>query len=140
MDRLLSWLCAMILAGGLAFAWDRHPPVHYVLPWWTGHMHLGLPDSLSSKLDDALKGEGVALQATKACRGQLDTQNAAIALQGRESAARMAAAEKGMSDARSVAESFRQASGKLSVFVPQGADELARWRSADQAVVGSLKP
>ena len=141
---LLQIVGLSLLGAGPVWYYDHHPawdftvpaPVRWVLPASWKHIVLG---SLASDRDKALAAAQTAQDATKTCRASLDSQNAAISLLARESAAKLAAANHDIEAARAVAESHRQASIVLRSYVPKGDDELARWRDADRAVGEALK-
>ena len=128
-----------LLGAGPVFWWDRHAPIgwHAHVLFW--HPGFDLPDSLQTQRDKALIAAQMAQDATKACRASLDSQNAAIAALARDSAAKLAAANRDIEAARAVAESHRQAAEVLRSYVPKGDDELSRWRDADREIGEAFK-
>lgn len=142
MDRLLTLLLSLILAGGGAWAlassdvsFTVPAPIRWVLP--DGLKHFSTP---GAQRDDALTEARKANDATATCQRNITAQNAAIAQLGRDSAAKLAAATKAQADARAVSESYRQASVALNAYRPKGSDLCARFEDADGAVVRSLQP
>jgi hypothetical protein len=80
------------------------------------------------------------MDATLACRDTLTAQSASIRSVAAEAAVNAASAAHALQSARSVAESYRQASLALKDYVPEGSDQCARWTDADRAVVKAMKP
>lgn len=139
---LLS-LIGVALLGGVPVWWIDHTsvsftvpaPVRWVLPESWKHF-----ESLASQRDNAVRAGNLALQATQACRGQLDSQNASIAVLSAKSTAALARAEHDVQSHAAVAESYRQASIVDNAYKPVGDDVCARFKDADRVVVGSLQP
>jgi hypothetical protein len=54
MDRMISYFIALMLAAGLAFGWDRHPPFawHTKVIFW--NVGFSIPQSLASQRDTAV--------------------------------------------------------------------------------------
>jgi hypothetical protein len=135
---ILQLIGLALLGAGPVYWWDRHPPVSFRMHVLFWHPGFDLPPSLASQRDNAVRAGSLALQSTQACRGQLDSQNASIAVLSAKSTAALARAEHDVQSHAAVAESYRQAAGVLGSYRPAGDDVCARFKDADRVVVGSL--
>lgn len=138
MDRLISFFITLIVAMGLALAYDRQAPAYLTLPIPIWRPKIELPGSLAFQRE-AVAQVGVEKAATKACQGALSVQGASIRTAAAVSADKLAKATHDLLSARVVAESLRVNIPALQAYQPKGADVCAAWADADKHVVEALK-
>jgi hypothetical protein len=137
MDRIITLLCALVLAAGAMAAWDRHPPLSLpVLPFW----HVALPPSLAQQRDDALAAMGRARNEQVTCLASLGQQNMEIESLSRYGDEITAKSTAALARAADENERLRAASAHVAQWRPQdGQDQCGAWGSADAAVTEALK-
>lgn len=133
MDRIITLLVTMTVAlaigAGGVWVYDRHPPIGFDVPWpasWVLRTRrIEAPDSLATRMAQA-----EALAAAR--KGELDRLARAGAAATEEASAGIAMAQPEIRAHQAIAAGLRD-------FVPAGADELTRWRSADAEVLEELR-
>jgi hypothetical protein len=132
MDRVLTLLCALILAAGGALAWDRHPPIRIPV----GPFHFDLPKSLAQERDDAIEERDSAKVNVHVLTRALETQNASVAALKRDSDARVAESVKAVLAASRASDGYRAQAARVLSAKPQSDDRCAE---ADRLILGTIR-
>lgn len=143
MDRLITLLCALILAGGVVFGMDRQPvwsftvpaPVRWVLPASWKHPTFS---SLASDRDSAIAGEAEWKASAFAFSSALKAQQAGVAALKAAGDVKLAAAAPLPQEARSG--QLAALSRRDAVLAVKPVDDRCVFaRSVDAAFMEGLK-
>jgi hypothetical protein len=137
---VITLLCALVLAAGAMFAWDRHQPISIPLLFW----HLKLPASLAQQRDDAMAQAAHAASEQQTCLASIRQQNAEITQVSVQGQAASAAAQAKLDAVSAVNDRLRAGAAKikgLGIGVTPLGDpgRCAAWESVDQTVKGALQ-
>lgn len=120
----------LAVGGAGVAAYDRHQPVSWhahVLFWSPGFDLSGGPITVANAARDKALAAGAAdLRARQACDVASAAQNAAVQALADQAAHAVGQSQKAVSDARSVAESLRQAQGKIAAYQPPPTEDRCK--------------
>lgn len=118
MDRIITLLCALVLAAGGALAWDRHPPIRIPVLFF----HYDLPKSLAQERDEAREAQRLAEANVSVLKAALDAQKTAVTAIRTESATRIAQSQKATQEASREVASYQRQVARVMSAKPASSD------------------
>ena len=135
---VIGAITLMAIGAGGMYQYDRHSPIGWhahVLFWDPG---IDLPPSLQDQRDQAIAALAKINQSNASCQAALTVQNIAANELAAQSSDAKAAVERELAGQRSTIAALRQASSRISHFVPTGASACDRWESVDAFILKQL--
>lgn len=132
MDRIITLLCALVLAAGGALAWDRHPPIRIPVLFF----HYDLPKSLAQERDEAREAKRLAEANVLTLKAALDSQKTAVTAIKTKSDSRVAQSKKAALEASREVASYQRRIARVMSAKP-ASDDLCN--SADRLIRETIR-